>query len=340
MPYISFIFTFKLCMILQILFIVLREGHYRLLFSRNETMHQIHVDRSRNYRNHRNKTLERQNRNRIIRESWNHLDPINLNGDELPKAKIVTISDGTSKPVDNIELQTKIILSRPIDESDMDKNFLNCFSFHENYTRFYEEGSFRIKVSCQRNATKHIADECTFNSTSNTLTVMSQDVGKVEKIESLSKIKVNLLCEITIREKYKYDFVFSQPVIIGYTAISISMATANVITSVLIVITAMSLFSAAVLYHRKIVRKRKSTHIKWVENPLHESVSLDETDGTSLLPNWLRERNEIIFDNSCIEIGQILGIGNFGTASEGKIKLGNAVYFSIVVTLLQAALVL
>jgi hypothetical protein len=48
-------------------------------------------------------------------------------------------------------------------------------------------------------------------------------------------------------------------------------------------------------------------------------------DGDPLVPKWLCERNEMIYDTSCIEKGRQLGHGNFGTVFEGKIQLGNAV---------------
>ena len=76
--------------------------------------------------------------------------------------------------------------------------------------------------------------------------------------------------------------------------------------------------------------------MKWVDNPLHDSILEDDTEETFLLPSWLSERNDIIFDTSCIEIGEVLGMGNFGTAMKGVIKLGNAVYLFFVFTLLNS----
>ena len=57
---------------------------------------------------------------------------------------------------------------------------------------------------------------------------------------------------------------------------------------------------------------------------LLKGLSLQNMD--LVLPEWLQNRKEMIYDSSCIEMGKRLGDGNFGVVFQGKIRLGNAVY--------------
>ena len=81
-----------------------------------------------------------------------------------------------------------------------------------------------------------------------------------------------------------------------------------------------------VVYFKKFRGNGNPRGIKWVENPLHDTILDHNAEESFLLPSWLSERNDIIFDTSCIEVGEVLGIGNFGMAKKGVIKLGNAMY--------------
>ena len=45
-----------------------------------------------------------------------------------------------------------------------------------------------------------------------------------------------------------------------------------------------------------------------------------------MLPGWLKEHKDMIFLQSNIEKGQMIGRGQFGVVFKGKINLGNAVY--------------
>ena len=80
-----------------------------------------------------------------------------------------------------------------------------------------------------------------------------------------------------------------------------------------------------VIYYKKFRGNENPRGIKWVDNPLHDSILDHGAEESFLLPSWLSERNDIIFDTSCIEVGEVLGMGNFGMAMKGVIKLGNAV---------------
>ena len=51
----------------------------------------------------------------------------------------------------------------------------------------------------------------------------------------------------------------------------------------------------------------------------------------SVLPNWLRNRKEMIFSESSIIKGQQLGKGQFGIVMKGVIIQGNARYVEILI---------
>ena len=102
-------------------------------------------------------------------------------------------------------------------------------------------------------------------------------------------------------------------------------STSMVIAIVIVVTVLFSTFSIVYYY------KTRNGKMKWEDNPNYsDSTCANEDDGNPILPNWLLGRNEMIYDTRCIEKGQQIGHGNFGTVFEGKIRLGNAVYiFSI-----------
>ena len=87
-----------------------------------------------------------------------------------------------------------------------------------------------------------------------------------------------------------------------------------------------------VIYYKKFRGNGNPRGIKWVDNPLHDTILDHDAEESFLLPSWLSERNDIIFDTSCIEVGEVLGIGNFGMAMKGAIKLGNARYLFFLLT--------
>ena len=70
--------------------------------------------------------------------------------------------------------------------------------------------------------------------------------------------------------------------------------------------------------------------MKWESNELYDSKqSLDDEihgdEESSLLPEWLQERKEMIFPKYSITKGQQLGRGQFGSVFKGKLAQGNAV---------------
>ena len=226
-----------------------------------------------------------------------------------------------------------------IDESDMDAGFLNCFIFHKNFTDLYEQNNVRTKdLKCRVNdkrSSKHVKiDDCKFDPSSHEIsfnTTWNQSIHMGPLIE----IYVDLQCEINVIEHPVLDYLFNQPVIIRYTSsrTPIPQSISNppstnkaATTSIVVVLVTLALTSSIVVYYKRMKRKRRGTCIKWEENPLHVSESFHASDEDQLLPSWLSERNDMIFDGSCILMGNKLGHGNFGAVFEGKIKLGSAMY--------------
>ena len=65
-----------------------------------------------------------------------------------------------------------------------------------------------------------------------------------------------------------------------------------------------------------------------------DEIDLQDTDVSPIdknalelpeLPKWLKERPDMIYPQTCIERGQQLGDGQFGTVFKGKLVLGKSV---------------
>ena len=66
--------------------------------------------------------------------------------------------------------------------------------------------------------------------------------------------------------------------------------------------------------------------IVWKQNDLYESKqSLEKSEGHLCLPDWLKDRSEMIFSKASIVKGKLLGKGQFGNVYKGKLHQGNAV---------------
>ena len=52
-----------------------------------------------------------------------------------------------------------------------------------------------------------------------------------------------------------------------------------------------------VVYYKKFRGNGNHRGIKWVDNPLHDTILDHDAEESNLLPSWLIERNDIIFDN-------------------------------------------
>ena len=61
------------------------------------------------------------------------------------------------------------------------------------------------------------------------------------------------------------------------------------------------------------------------ENRVETKVDLAEAED-SLLPDWLRERKEMIFPETAVVMGEQLGKGQFGVVLKGALVQGKAVY--------------
>ena len=79
-------------------------------------------------------------------------------------------------------------------------------------------------------------------------------------------------------------------------------------------------------YKQKIGRKRSSG--KWEENDLYYSLRVVNEE--SILPNWLKDKKEVIFPQQSIERYQQLGNGQYGSVYKGMLMQGNAKYEIII----------
>jgi hypothetical protein len=89
-------------------------------------------------------------------------------------------------------------------------------------------------------------------------------------------------------------------------------------------------------YHRKRSKRYKHTALdEWrispsttEMNPLYhtdESDTEENNNEESIIPQWLTMKPEMIYQPQCIEQGQALGHGQYGTVYKGKLSQGNAV---------------
>ena len=59
------------------------------------------------------------------------------------------------------------------------------------------------------------------------------------------------------------------------------------------------------------------------------SPMINDPDNLMMLPKWLQEKKDMIYPQNCIQTGQEVGHGQFGTVFKGKIVLGKSVYVDI-----------
>ena len=66
--------------------------------------------------------------------------------------------------------------------------------------------------------------------------------------------------------------------------------------------------------------------MSWESNDLYMSRSSDDEDNEEpFLPDWLKDRSEMIFKSSCVQKGQKLGSGQYGSVYKAKLIQGSAV---------------
>ena len=177
---------------------------------------------------------------------------------------------------------------------------------------------------------------------------------KVQPLEnglSNSDIYVNVMCFIR-DTAYQDRYIFNQPVIIspvpnimvkGQLSTrqfrfddNIPLEAANLHSettlAILLMIMVLSLCGAIFLIIRYYRRKSKSklAGMTWEMNNLYRSIeSVSEQNNNeeslSILPRWLKSKPEMIYPAKCIEQGQALGHGQYGTVYKGKLNQGNAV---------------
>ena len=100
----------------------------------------------------------------------------------------------------------------------------------------------------------------------------------------------------------------------------IGVVTASLVLLVILVITT-SLYC--------LQKKKRTTPpaMTWEVNDLYISQSSDDGSHTEpILPDWLKERKEMLFHSSCITKSEILGSGQYGFVYKGRLVQGKAVY--------------
>ena len=296
----------------------LQEGHYKFQFNNNKELHQFYFtkDRTKNRRSwFTNDGLMKPHiDDKIIRSAWIDVPPMFGNGLERP---------------------SKMVATWNIYKNDMSSQFLNCFDWNHTH---YEYG-LKSNAGCQLHRNKSMDAEfqnlkCKLSNNSD---VMKMDIiahSSSNKLSILKKdIRVDIMCEIKASNWRRPKYGFAQPVLLQYSSDKSEINSAEASGIIIAVVVFLVLSSAIVVYYRKEAKKKQMntisnltpTKMKWEENPnFSESDSSDEVDGDPLLPKWLLDRNEMIYDTACIEKGRRLGGGNFGDVFEGKIRLGNA----------------
>ena len=117
--------------------------------------------------------------------------------------------------------------------------------------------------------------------------------------------------------------------------------TVNWIPAIVVIIIVILLTVAlwATFWYKRKKTKYRIPQMKWASNTLHDTdesnnddhaCEMDnEPDDLMMLPKWLQEKKDMIFPQECIQTGQEIGYGQYGTVFKGKLALGNSVYVDI-----------
>ena len=283
---------------------LLTEGHYKFKFDNDEELHQFYVRQER--------SLDKHSMDEIIRRSWEE-------GNNVLKRKVVRqeSSDGPNHTsVSETLTQDTYSVELSIEVNEMTQDFRDCFNFKEMFHTHYE--NVTITLGCKLPNTL----KCELNTTSD---MMNVTIGNFESNNELTRwkngVRMDLTCMVNdvIGER---RFGYNQPILLQYEKSEVAVGIPVIAGMVVVIFMALGLTVALVCHYKRNTRKKE---MKWVDNPNYSrSVSLVSTDDDPFLPNWLKQKNEMIYDTSCIERGRRLGQGNFGTVFEGKIRLGTA----------------
>ena len=102
-----------------------------------------------------------------------------------------------------------------------------------------------------------------------------------------------------------------------------------IMTMVLVIITLIMAAIVKIVYNIK--KKNNGSETELEIYPEDDSLwskaenAFEMDDKESLLPDWLKERKEMIFPNESIEKYQEIGRGQFGTVLKAKLAQGQAV---------------
>ena len=248
-----------------------------------------------------------------------------------------------------------------VEEKQMDESFRKCLSYYHMYKEKYDEESdddlLQIKTKCTFNTfltcqCKWIGlnktDELNFNIT---ITKFNEScIGKETSRNNLKEIKLNLQCTVEGLGDggWKVGYGFNQPVVITVEDSPKETVTLESASSINTLIAACAFLVVATpivlfLYNKHKKRKKQESFepslvklteyhgVKMIDNPDYSLSSCESVLSKiePILPEWLRNKKDMIFDTGCITKGNKLGHGHFGAVFEGKIRLGNAVYVFI-----------
>lgn len=307
----------------------LQEGTYKFSFNHSKELHQFYIKDNRLFKN---TTV----RDRIILDSWRSVSPVSSNFTDT---------------------QTNLRASWYVNNIDLSYQFRNCFDYNLGFKNHYEP-TLKIDVQCELSEIRYSHWNCTVTITENETKIKTENFDDSNRPKNL---KVDLFCIVRHRGN---SYVFNQPVMVYYNisdsspsnflapslstpsfgreaadlTISPNLSVAKKSTMLpgtgnapILVSIAAILFSLAVivclLYHFKHIskkRQRKTSSKMKLENNRNNLESLKEVDGP-VLPKWLIEKKEMIYDPRCIEKGKNSWHGYFGSVFEAKIRLGNAV---------------
>ena len=289
---------------------------------------------------------------------------IDLSSRKNPTAIAHLVLDFKEIEANEIVFQLNTHWNWTIHLNDLWDDFRTCFDFRQDYlnhSTYYENNILSITTKCGFHDI-NLDESCTVKNDNN-ITLVEIESSKNMTDMNREKIELFLKCTLSHKEidgaingaaEYRFlqiveldnginndlNSTSKTPIPNASTSMPIKPASTSMIVTIVTVITILFLTASVILYYK---RKTSYNNIggEWAENPNYsESNSFIEENEDQILPNWLLERNEMIYDTNCIEKGRQLGHGNYGAVFEGKIRLGNAVYifYLCLALLLQTAL--
>ena len=340
-------------------FLDLEEGVYRFQFKNNRVVDQIYLSSDQRICDeHHNSPEPNCNpnneyyydylRSNIILPSW---DP---NSTRFVAPIMIKVVDEKETPYPGKVWQ--------LHKEDIHSSFQNCLNYSMKYakTNYDRRGSLQVELNCYIDER---FPSCRCNITTNhsesqeySLQLELFDESCIEPENTTLRpdsIHFDLFC--TVQGKYngyKYGYGYNLPVILhldfpdltfgsktnaslGY--ISTNNTSLVIVVSVVVIgvlLVTILLFIRYKSYKSvagsSIIALKKHPNGRWIENPdfvssVHSS-SHPTLEEDMMLPEWMRAKEEMIYNMSCITKGKELGHGQFGTVFQAQIRLKNMVY--------------